>query len=799
MIDGEELALRSASTTTAPSRRRDSASSHMSIRSDLESWHGEVEESVHVPGDDEKSTQDAIKAAEDAGIPLPKNIPSSALMGGTIKRLSGRKIKKIIHDDWENDLEVPDTMQGLKIVHKTGTEFPETLRQVSNPSVNSSPTAVTSKPKFELSPKQKDSVQKTTSALSAAINLDKFKDSEDDDFFGDGCETIKVSKTRQPPNPVSFITPPTPSKRVEPKGLEDSFEDDLELPSDGRLRLSTKRDIPKTPLTPLDDLDWGEGSLGTRHGGTRRDVRSNRSSSVSALSPSLSSSFTIESEDETFDGLLLPEGPVNFQERLQKRRTSRSPQRDFVDESEPPLKKIASAEAERADFMEGLEIGDGEVFNSRKLTLHRNVKVKETQPPSPVRPKTSVSLTFTNKPHASTRIPRLSHERAHSTALEPVSESGGPIVQHSRRSQSRMGHFSQTSVSSMPSPSTPSSSSSSQPGTPHRREIGSKASLSSLREPTTTSSQLLKQKRSLPGIKSFDSPSRPLSFRGDRPPSRGASNRPPSSLRPKTPVERSRPMIPESPAGQARRPSVPFLPAGASSSQSQHVTTKTVRHFRRHDSDNSIESRPKSRAFSRTGIRSPSPHRYKVAADTWERLSRPKNKKKFGDGHELDGFDDLPTSKETETKYLKQPITSGPKAAARNKLQHVTHVASDRISTPVPATLQSPARTFQTPRFARDTAASRIARETSLAQRPPSSGPLAPVTSQRVAQLSTRNNITPQPQHHLHHHHHSQPATRPRRTLKRQPQLKPHLISNLNSGKESKCLFSRLHCCALCS
>ena len=119
---------------------------------------------------------------------------------------------------------------------------------------------------------------------------------DDDDFFGDGSETIKVTKTRVM-KPISMITPPTPQKNPT---QDDDFEHDFVLPLDGRLRLTNRRDIPKTPaINTFDDLDWAEGSLGTRFGGTRRDTWSNRSSSASALSPSIASSLTLESESES--------------------------------------------------------------------------------------------------------------------------------------------------------------------------------------------------------------------------------------------------------------------------------------------------------------------------------------------------------------------------------------------------------------------------------------------------------------------------------------------------------------------
>ncbi|KAF4984680.1 hypothetical protein FZEAL_196 [Fusarium zealandicum] len=775
VVEGDDLSFRSPSAATnipsrPSSRRRDSASSHLSFRSELE---GEEEKHVHIPGDDEKSTLDAITAAQHAGIPLPTNVPSSALMGGTIKRLGGRKLRKIIQDDWENDLELPDMSQGLKIKKPDQDDFPESLRQVSfgSTSTQTSPLNLIKSP-CAVDKDRRESVQSATSSLSAAINLDKFVDADDDDdFFGDGGDTIKVTKSRQLPKPISFITPPTPQRDSKPAEAEDDFEMEFELPSDGKLKLSTRKDIPKTPLNQAEDLDWGEGSLGTRYGGTRRDARSARSSSASALSPSVSSSITAESEDEALDGLILPPGPVNWTERLQQRRKSRSPQR-ISEELIVPAKKTPAAEADKPDFLDGLDLGDGDVFDSSRLTLHKNVKVKETRPASPTRPKAALSLTFTNQPASSTRIPRLNHhERTHSTSLEPVSESGGPIPQRARRSRSKLGHSSQSSTASLPTP-TSSSPSQGLPPTPRRRELGLRTSTSSLRtEPTTTSAQLLKQKRSLPAIRAMNSPAKPP-FRNDRPPSRSENNRPLSGMRPKTPVDRQRQGGMDSPA-TTRKSQLPFLPAGGSHTQSHHVTSKHVRGFRRHDSENSIDLRPNSRAFSRSTMRSPSPnHRYRVASDTWERLSKPKNKKNFGDGHELDAFDDLPTSRESETKFLRQPTTSGPKAALRNKLYH--NVLPDRNSTISPSIPPSPRPPF-TPHFARDTAASRIARETALAQRVPSSGPLTPLNAHRISQLSTRGNLTP-----------SLPQSTVRSRKHKRQQSKPHLISNMNGGKESK-------------
>lgn len=785
LIDGDDLTVISHNTSlNVPASRRDS---HSSFRSDFESIHGDEEKHVILPGDDEKSTLDAIAAAAKAGIPIPKNVPPSALMGGTIKRLGGRKIKKIIQEDWVDDLEFPDAGQTLRFKPQDGSQFPDVLRQVSGSNLPS--PVKPAKPSPTIAQEERKDRPLVPAGL---INLDRFRDmDEDDDFFGDGGATIKMPKRREALKPVvSLITPPTPQKAMD---LDDDFETDFELPGDGKLRLSTRRDIPKTPLSnALEDLDWAEGSLGTRFGGTRRDAFSNRSSSVSALSPSIASSMTAESEDETFDGLLLPNGPIDFERRLHRQRRSRSPERiieePVKEEREEKMEKQDKDEKE--DFLAGLDIGDGEVFDSRKLTLHRNLQLKETRPASPCRPKTSIALKF-NKPGVVSRLPRpmgppvVSHERTHTqSSLEPVSESGGSVT-YTRRSLSRLGHSAQSSVNSFTSigaPTTPSSGYSIPPATPRRKELGQKTSAVSLRttEPTTTSAQLLRLKRSLPAMRGPQSPARPpTTTRGfERPPSRNELGvRPGQAMRPKTPVERMR--ASESAAAQARKP---FLPAGSGSTSHNVLAKSSSRVFRRHDSENSIEFRPNSRAVSRSTVRSPSPlkhpNMHRIAPEIpWQQLHKPRRSRHFGDGHELDGFDDLPTSSQAEARYLKQPIGAGPpKAQMRNRLYQ--NILPDRSMAASPFTPYSSSRVDNVPSWARDTAASRIARETSLAQRVPS-GPLAPLTTQRVAQLSARSNYNaynpPPPQ-----------STIKSKKVRRAPQLKPHLIANLNPPKDTK-------------
>ncbi|KIW92450.1 uncharacterized protein Z519_06297 [Cladophialophora bantiana CBS 173.52] len=789
----EDVHFRTASTATSvishpQAHRRDSVSSRMSMRS--ESNQGDENWDVLV--DEQASIKDAIALAKSKGIPLPTNIPRSALEGGTIRRLKGKEIKKAIADDWSEDLDLPGTDTPLKLAKHDDRDLSESLRQISA-AFRTSPKTPEAKDVF-------DQTIRSPKSRSAAvpITLDAFRDTDEDAGFAD-VPTIKVAKHRSPQKPLLFRQPPTP---VKPE--TENIEEDLELPSDGQLRLSTRKPPPSTPQQSDDfDLEWAEGSLGTRNAGTRRGGRSARSSSASALSPSVSSAFTAESEDEGLEGLILPDGPIQFEDKL-KRRQHEHP-------SEPPRSVPDHKEASRMstgkdDFFSGLEIGDGEVFDAAKLTLNRNVKHKSTRPASPSK-RTTTTLNFTSTKTQGTisRLPRFqpAHdrlERARSN-LEPVSETGVAISSY-QRANSRLGnHASHSSVSAIPAPQPPST-----PSTPSRRLLRGTESRPDLRyePPTTTNAQLLRAKRSMPVMRGLPSPTKPSPY--VRPPSRQETgSRLNIAPRPKTPTDRA-----DSRIGEARKAAVPFLPAGASAGQSQHVSIKS--HYRGQGSDGSGDSMSAAqRSLSRlAGLGRPeTPGRgvdsargrsnltpAELAAQAKKSITKPTRRRNFGDGTELEIFDDLPTSATLESKFTKAPVGRGAPRSLRSKLglSHLNPSTSSLASTrrgsdtPVPATPLSPAprgdfpttalNTTNVPRFARDTAASRNARE----QRQISSAfqnmrgePLQPISTNWKSNPST---IRPS----------NQGSLRKKRSEK--VQLKPHLIKpmggDLNRPKTEK-------------
>ncbi|KAF1844956.1 uncharacterized protein K460DRAFT_336752 [Cucurbitaria berberidis CBS 394.84] len=484
------------------------------------------------------------------------------------------------------------------------------------------------------------------------------------------------------------------SRKIE---ADDDFGIDFELPGDASGVLQLKAPTPHTP--DFDDCgteDWGEGSLGIRFAGTRNARGGARSSSASAMSPSLGSCMTFESEDDDLMGLVLPNEPLDFNSRLEKLKKSEQlptpdasplppphlrelpptsapksfliddgplsppaaitpPSPPFESQTTPPKAKPVNDEE---DFMDGLDFGGDEIFDSRKLTLNRNVVVKKPalKPTAPSAARPSSTITFTDRPTIS-RIPRpLPPSR---TRLTPVYETGA-----STQGQSRV-------------------------------------------MPTTTSAQLLRAKRSAPVLRNtnLSQPSR-----------------------------------------------MPFLPAGNSTAQSHHVMAKNSQPHLRRDSDPRRPQSPSMRPYSRLsgGHQNETPSRAGVRRDLApsalarhpppKKLTQPQRKRNFGDGHELDLFDDLPTSATKEKQFEKVPRNVASNKTLRQQPSNSRLPMPDRMTTPLPQTPRSPPRMDHTPRFARDTAASRNAREQRLAgTRSRLDGTIAPRPMSWAAQVVARS------------------------------------------------------------
>lgn len=747
-----------------PSGHRDSISSRRSARSDIDSNAGDEDWQVPLYDNDEFAKEDAIASAKTAGIPIPPDIPKSALIGGTIKRLSTRKTKQTFVDDWSEDVELPgpETLLQLKIPRET--MFPDSLRNLSS--------AATSPVKSTVSPSWDDEF--STRLQSTLRPFDNFQDDND------SLETRDIPTLKAP-------TPRSPKKlnignagsgfNIEQEA-DDDFNQDFELPANHQpLELSHRKAnfYVSSPTLEDFDLEWSEGSIGVRVGGTARDGRSVPSSSISIASPSVSSCLTAESEDDGLDGIVIPDGPLDFSASLQKRQTA---QAENVESEESQVDHIPS---DADDFFSGIDIDNEKAFSFGKPALNPNIKCKTERPSSPTR-RSATTLTFTNATGSPrTRIPRLSgHDRTHSTHLETVSESGAPLSKF-RTSQSRLGHSSQSSTSSLPAAS--ANPTSPTPTLSGRRLLGSRNSRDIAQGGEGNPSvRRLKTKRSLPSLRGLGST-----------PSMTASQRPPvdrpvrlPSARPKTPVD-----LPATDARSlGRRPQVPFMPAGVSESQSHHASVKGYRSSRRTNSDSSGGllspqgtvsrlSRPTRNEPFRAGFGDPGAD---SLGSTKRTITRPAKRRNFGDGTELESFDDLSTSVLAESKFVKTPTGRGAPRSVRARLSQ-SRIDPPHDESPTPS-LTSPSTSklrSPTPRFARDTNASRNAREQRIASMAINSKAREPNP------LSTFNsNWKSQPTSRI------PPASATIRSRKGKPNSKstskPHLIKPMGSGvQDAKC------------
>ena len=191
----EGIQFRAASSTGSitnssfrPSGHRDSISSRRSARSDLDSNAGDEDWQVFLQDNDEFSKEEALASAKHAGIPIPADIPSSALIGGAIKRLNNRKPKRTFVDDWSEDVELPDPDTVLQLRTPQDTSFPESLRQISSAATSPIKTTVSSPWHEDIS----------TRLQSAFTGLERYQD-ENDSPINQAVPTIKPPVPRSPP------------------------------------------------------------------------------------------------------------------------------------------------------------------------------------------------------------------------------------------------------------------------------------------------------------------------------------------------------------------------------------------------------------------------------------------------------------------------------------------------------------------------------------------------------------------------------------------------------------------------
>ena len=375
------------------------------------------------------------------------------------------------------------------------------------------------------------------------------------------------------------------------------------------------------------------------------------------------------------------------------------------------------------DMMAGIELGATDLLDTKKRRINRNVKISQPKPPTPAA-RTAATLTFSEKSSMeklSSRIPRPTPPPK-SHKLDPVPESRNPA-----------------------------------PPRPQFNRL-------TRNPPTTTSAQLLRSKRSAPVL-------------GSRP-------------------------------STGSRPPVPFLPAGVTTAQSHHINAKpSTSHLRQLSDDRPISPqvrRPSSSAYNDTPSKPAVPKGgtavslLRQAAN--QRTLQVNKRRNFGDGTELDRFDDLPTSTVKESKFVKEPSTrtlpklrstqSRRNLISRDETSYSPVAPSiSSASTTVPTTPLAPPtpRSYfpkdNTPRFARDTAASRIAREQRLGPtpKPRGSGLVEAVSINWKAQVAARSPQTSPSAQRLK-----------KRSEGRQPVLIKHMGSTATKRKSIDSVFASL-------
>jgi len=789
-------------TTTAPVRagtdysRREPSSAVSSRRSTITSAYDldaleEADREHQIPFDGSPAA--AIKSAQSAGIPIPENVPFSALVGGTIKRLgpSTRARKVTMHDDWGEDLEFPSVGNAFTVKTK---EFPQSLHHMPSKGKgirNISPSRVNLLP-----------------VTHASEQLNRFRDMPEDEMFFGECDELPSLKVfvagraaaQGRGSNVALPTPPLSESafRPSPTFADDDFDADFEFPADAPLQLGGLREMERSRPTDFHTVDmgfedWGDGDsgLGSSYAGTRGGADHG---AHSVVSPSVSA-MTMGSEDDMpFEGLVLPGGVLpDFHRVLERRR--RAAAAEAADYAPAPINQQFHAQkdfddpASEEEFFEGIEIGD--VFDSKKLSLNGNVRRKQ-QPrkPSPIR-RTAMSLTFTtNKPltpqPSAGRLNRLTQGHPAllpSAPLEPVAERENQPSTVKRIPRNRWGSADYRwngGEQIPPPPPIPRTDRTRTLATDGRRNLAAKSTRNLRGEnappPTTTHAQLLRAKRSMPNIQ--DSPnsqkgSRPQSRASNgRPPSRSSSGRPPSSgntsTRPTSTGARpsssgTRPPPPTStgaarPTNNASRPTstgartlnpsarppsrtsngrppsrndrakaanapavrhpAPFMCGGGMAKTSHHVAVKTSNKCLDNRGEGSItDRRPNSRLQNRNTPRhSPSssgasnatakritptiaPEQLRREAANIGTLTQPTRKRNFGDGTELEIFDDLPTNAKVENSFTKTPAARGvlkprPKSMPNRETESPRKKKQQHEITP---------RQDDVPRFARDT------------------------------------------------------------------------------------------------
>ncbi|KAK9311954.1 hypothetical protein V1522DRAFT_400902 [Lipomyces starkeyi] len=560
---------------------QDSCSSLASSRNSRASFSFE-DELMEVDTNDCTDARYRTRKAVNSGIPFARNTSQSAVVGGAISKLEGSPTTTVGFDDWDDDIEFGDDSAMLTIKAATKTVADVSVDIISG------------------------NLFKAPTRGSGTLKQQKHSPRSPRLQFSQKSPTLPTLPEMKPPQPDLF---------------ESSMEMDFEIPESLKT-IELKTAIrPRTPGQLDSDIDlWGEESVNSRYASSKRDTVSNRSSMISTFSPA--SSVTYESEGEGLLGLEIPEGPLNFQQLLDMRLKSFSP--------EPPSRN--SLDVAKEDFFDGLEIGDGDdIFDAGKLTVNRNVKQRsDLCQPSPQR-KAVLSTVFPPKP---TRIPR------------PVSQTSTTIPSQQ--------HATPTSKHQSSPPLGLAGSMNIDAARPERR-LSHKASMISVK---TTSNQMnqrhgaLLSKKSMPALRTATTDS---SF----------SNQPTTPTVPSIPswltnASTKQPNLRRMASRSGLAPPLPTQQVDVTPKlkDTQHlhpVLRKYTKKLTTSLNMNEAPSIARQTPSPKKDRHGHAPDSVRREAATTKTLLKPVKRRLFGDGTELDVFEDLPISTVKERTFLMKP------------------------------------------------------------------------------------------------------------------------------------------------
>ncbi|KAG5518502.1 hypothetical protein PMAC_002898 [Pneumocystis sp. 'macacae'] len=300
-----------------------------------------------------KDIHEVMEKAERSGIPLPRNITPSALMGGTIHRLGTRKTRVTVMDDWGDDLQLTPAILNGKITQRPVTvEEEDVFREIDDWSIKQ--------------PKPQTAIQKRLR------------------------EGLLPRKSTEP------------SYTMQNDISNDAFEGDFDIPNDvdhlqihhppGKIsQMSTMSTMSQTLTLESDNDDWGDSSLGIRSAGG--ETRSARASVASSLSPSMSS-ITLSEDEGILDGIELPSATLDLQKRFDTFKQKKINENILKDNL--PLKE---------DFFADIEIDEDHFVDfSRNLNPNVNIsKYMATNDALNLQKKPQTTIRFASK---TSRIPQ---------------------------------------------------------------------------------------------------------------------------------------------------------------------------------------------------------------------------------------------------------------------------------------------------------------------------------------------------------------------------------------------------------